>query len=251
MLRWNLLFCTHWWIRPCERLAAFLNTTVAPMPTLTFRSPLEIVPRHWWRSDRGLVQQQISEWVSRKLFLFPTCWNHPAASGVVIIVHFCLIVLAAWQQQVSLLKCRMGTWRTSEKEGGQSQGISSWPTPLSDLTEHIWLSVSPPSLPSSIGSRGLNYHPTGSASQCAPLLPFPGGLQQQIAMFTLAHDAIKACYCDLWLQDRINYWLMIGNTAVRVMERIVVASFSAGCTPAGDEQKVTQWVLVHLSTTGL
>ncbi|CAG02725.1 unnamed protein product [Tetraodon nigroviridis] len=49
----------------------------------------------------------------------------------------------------------------------------------------------------STGSRGLNYHPTGSASQCAPLLPFPGGLQQQIAMFTLAHDAIKACYCDL------------------------------------------------------
>lgn len=108
------------------------------------------------------------------------------------------------------------------------------PPPLSDLTEHVWLSVSPPSLPSSIGSRGLNYHSTGSASQCDPLLPFPGGLQQQIAMFTLAHDAIKACYCDLWLQDRINYWLMIGNTAVRVMERIVVASFSAGWTPAGD-----------------
>lgn len=98
------------------------------MPTRTSRSPF--APRHWWRSDRGLVQQQISEWVSRKLFLFPTCWNHPAASDVVIIVHFCLIVLAAWQQQVSLLKCRMDTWRTSEKEGGQSQGISSWPTPL-------------------------------------------------------------------------------------------------------------------------
>lgn len=92
------------------------------------------------------------------------------------------------------------------------------PPPLSDLTEHVWLSVSPPRHPSSIGSRGLNYHPTGSASQCAPLLPFPGGLQQQIAMFTLAHDAIKACYCDLWLQDRINYWLMIGNMAVRVTE---------------------------------
>lgn len=59
-----------------------------------------------------------------------TCWNDPAASDLVVIVHFCLIVLAAWQQQVSLLKCRMGTWRTSEKEGGQSQGISSWPTPL-------------------------------------------------------------------------------------------------------------------------
>lgn len=73
------------------------------------------------------------------------------------------------------------------------------PPPLSDLTKHIWLSVrvSPPSYPSSIGSRGLNYHPTGSASQCAPLLRFPGGLQQQIAMFTLPHDAIKTCYCDL------------------------------------------------------
>lgn len=51
------------------RLAAFLSTTVAPMPRLMFRYPLKIVPRHWWRSDRGLAKQQISEWVSDKLFL--------------------------------------------------------------------------------------------------------------------------------------------------------------------------------------
>lgn len=43
---------------------------------------------------------------------------------------------------------------------------------------------------------------------------------------------------------------MIGNTAVRVMERIAVASFYAGSTLAGEEHKVTQWLLVHLSTTG-
>lgn len=48
------------------RLAAFLNTTIAPMPRLMLRYPLEIVPRHWWRSDRGLENQQISEWVSLK-----------------------------------------------------------------------------------------------------------------------------------------------------------------------------------------
>lgn len=60
-----------------SRLAAFLNTTVAPMPRLMLRSPLEIVPRHWWRSDRGLVQQQISEWVSLKLFCL-TCWICPS-----------------------------------------------------------------------------------------------------------------------------------------------------------------------------
>lgn len=33
------------------------------------------------------------------------------------------------------------------------------PAPSSDLSEHIWLSVSPPSLPPSTGSRGLNYPP--------------------------------------------------------------------------------------------
>lgn len=38
---------------------------------------------------------------------------------------------------------------------------------------------------------------------------------------------------------------------MRVTERTAVASFSAGCAPAGDEQKVTQWLLLHLSTTGL
>ena len=49
------------------RPAAFLNTTIAPMPRLMLRSPLEIVSRHWWRSDRGLEKQQISEWVSLEL----------------------------------------------------------------------------------------------------------------------------------------------------------------------------------------
>lgn len=127
-----------------SRLAAFLNITIAPMPRLMLRSPLEIVPRHWWRSDRGLVQQQISEWVSLKLFLsdllnlsvMPDPNFIHLDIYIAIIAHFCSIVLAAWQQQVSRLKCRMGTWSGSEKEGGQSQGISSWPTPLSDLTKH-------------------------------------------------------------------------------------------------------------------
>lgn len=109
-----------------SRLAAFLNTTIAPMPRLTFRSPLEIVPRHWWRSDRGLEKQQISEWVSLKLFLSDLlnlsimieCVQFPAPKAhLSVIAHFCSIVLAACQQQVSPLKCRMGTWRGSEKGG--------------------------------------------------------------------------------------------------------------------------------------
>lgn len=71
------------------------------------------------------------------------------------------------------------------------------PAPFSDLSEHIWLSVSPPSLPFQHWEQGFELPTPHSASQCAPLLPFPGGSQQQIAVFTLAHDAIKACYCDL------------------------------------------------------
>lgn len=57
-------------------LAAFLNTAVAPMPRLMSRSCLEIVLRHWWRFDGGLVQPQISEWVSSSTlsFLRVTCW---------------------------------------------------------------------------------------------------------------------------------------------------------------------------------
>lgn len=121
------------------RLAAFLNTTIAPMPRLMLRSHLEIVSRHWWRSDRGLEKQQISEWVSLKLFLSDLLnWSvvldymrfYTPRAHLFIIAHLSSVVLAGCQEQVSPLKCRMGTWRGSEKEGVRSQGISFWPTPL-------------------------------------------------------------------------------------------------------------------------
>lgn len=44
---------------------------------------------------------------------------------------------------------------------------------------------------------------------------------------------------------------MTANVAVRAMEGILVASSPAGFTLVEDEQKVTQWVLACLSTTGL
>lgn len=61
-------------------LAAFLNIAVAPMPRLMSRSRLEIALRHWWRFDGGLVQPQISEWVSSSTlsFLRVTCWICPS-----------------------------------------------------------------------------------------------------------------------------------------------------------------------------
>lgn len=105
--------------RPREWLAAFLNTTVAPMPKLMVSSPLEIVLQHWWRSDRGPVQQQISEWVSCKLFFF-FVWLvefvlfHSPKSHLAIIAGFYSIVLAACQHQINPLKCRTGTLRGRE-----------------------------------------------------------------------------------------------------------------------------------------
>lgn len=43
---------------------------------------------------------------------------------------------------------------------------------------------------------------------------------------------------------------MTGNVAVRATEGILVASSLLGLLWLGDEQKVTQWVLAPLSTTG-
>lgn len=43
---------------------------------------------------------------------------------------------------------------------------------------------------------------------------------------------------------------MIGNVAVGATEGILVASSLLGLLWLGDEQKVTQWVLARVSTTG-
>lgn len=100
-------------------LAAFLNTAVAPMPRLMFRSCLEISLRHWWRFDGGLVQPQISEWVSSSTlsFLRVTCWICPSCctptSWTLSNFHqyclslaFCSVIIATFEQQVYLLKCK-------------------------------------------------------------------------------------------------------------------------------------------------
>lgn len=128
-----------------------------------------------------------------------TCWIHLSHSTLSIWLAeissahycpFCSIVLAACQRQVGPLTCRVGIWR------GGGGGPPRWVTSLNTFGS---LSVSP-SCPPSIRCMGLNSTPSTGLTLAPQPAPYcshsPGGLQQQIAMFTLPHDTIETCYCD-------------------------------------------------------